>query len=76
MEDDEKLSVLEEAKSYLEMAINELKDYSKDFDYYIELVKSDIHEINSEIAKLEEKTNEVCKQEKQYQEREYWASQF
>ena len=76
MDFEDKLEALEEAKKYLENAIDELKYYKKDFEYHISCISEEAEEIGDLIKVYEERQSKVWEAERKYQNDEYLASRL
>lgn len=68
---EDKLPVLDEARSYLEMAIKELQENNKEFKYYIDCISSIADEMLKDIEELEESQNKIWKEEMKEANREF-----
>lgn len=68
---EDKLSVLDEARSYLEMAINELRENNREFKNYIDCISNITDEMLKDIEELEESQNKIWQEEMKEANREF-----
>lgn len=61
---EDKLSVLDEARSYLEMAINELRENNREFRNYIDCISNITDEMLKDIEELEDSQNKIWQAER------------
>ena len=71
----EEIELIETTISYLESAIEELREYPY-FSYKIEGLEDDIYDLKERLNELEEIQEREWKDELKYMDHEYWQSQF
>lgn len=76
MSDEDKLSILEEAKDSLQSILNDLNDYKKEFQHYITYISETINEMSAEIEELEERQSHIWQKEIDHANREYESMKF
>ena len=72
---DEEIELIETTISYLESAIEELRE-NPYFRYKIDSLEEDIYELKERLSELEELQEREWKKECSDLERDYWRDQF
>lgn len=76
MSDEEKLSMLEDARDSLVNVVDELNSNQQEFADYINCLSDTIAEMTEEIEQLEEEQNKIWKREMQQAHRDFESMKF